>query len=141
MKDPLKAATGVSLGGLFVLFALHGEAFWRGALQAWQFLLAITTTAPIGLASFFMALGLSTMLCIALKRSAAWSANAHARGFWIETIVGIAAMAISWLQLPGKGGIMIGLFAGFMAPYLAKAIMGIATWIRQMVRDNDPPPP
>lgn len=138
-RDPLKAATGLSLGGLLVLFSLHGEAFWRGALGAWNFLLVITKTAPMGLASFFAALLLGTLLCIALKRGVPPSANAHARGFWIETLVGIVAMAVAWLQVRGMSGLLFGAFAGLLAPYTAKGAMGVATWVGQMLRTEPEP--
>lgn len=134
MKDPLKATTGLSLAGLFVLFAAHGEAFWKGAVGAWGFLLAITTTAPAGVASFLLALLLGTLATIALKRGMPPSENAHARGFLIETIAGTVALAAAWAQVRTTQGLLWGICAGLLAPYIAKAVMGIAQYLTEMAK-------
>ena len=128
-KDPFKAVTGLGITGMFALIALHGEAFWRSALAAWEFLLKITSTAPIGVASFFGALTISTMLVIAMKRRLPPWRNAYLRSTFIETLAILVAIYISIQQVPGLPGLLFGVLAGFMSAYSAKIIMSIAEFI------------
>lgn len=129
MSDPIKTLTGVSLAGVVGLFALYGEKFWESARAAWLFLLEITKTAPLGLASFFAALTLATMLVLALDRWIPGCDNKHGRRALIEVAALVAAVYLSWLQIHNLNGLLFGVLAGLMAPLVARCILGAAAFV------------
>jgi ABC-type spermidine/putrescine transport system permease subunit II len=137
MKDPFKAITGVSLAGVVALFALYGEKFWESARAAWLFLLQITQTAPLGLASFFAALMLGTMTCLALDRWLPPFKNNHTRRV-LQEMSGLAvAVGLSWLQLHQLNGLLFGVLAGLMAPLVARMLLALAVFVARRFGDDD----
>jgi hypothetical protein len=136
LKDPFKATTGLSVGGLFILLAMNGESFWKGMGGAWDFLLTISKTAPLGVASFFLALTFATLTVIALKRVIPDWRNSHSRSAQIETIGILVGVGLSWYQVQRLQGILFGLLAGFMAGYVARIVMALATWAGNVLTDR-----
>lgn len=137
MSDPIKALTGVSLGGGIVLAAMYGKQFWESAVAAWLFLLQITQTAPLGLASFFAALLLGTMVCLALDRWLPPFSNNHTRRV-VQEVTGLgSAVLLSWLQLHQLNGLLFGVLAGLMAPLVARMLLALATFVGRRFRGDD----
>lgn len=136
MNEKAKAVSAASVAGLFVLFAAHGEAFFRGALGAWKFLQAISENANLGIGAFFWAIAFSTLLQLALRRWVPEGRNRHARTLIGDLLALAVAVHVGWLQLPGRNGVMIGLLAGLSAPLLTRIVLAIATWAGMVKEDR-----
>ena len=130
MNDPVKAVTGASLIGLVAVFAMYGKQFWESALGAWLFLLKITETAPLGLASFFTALLLGTLLNLALRRWVPLSRNPEFRSAALEVISLAGAVLVAWVQLHTLNGLLFGILAGLMAPLLARTCAAATRYVK-----------
>lgn len=141
MNEKAKAVSAASLAGLFALFALHGEAFFRGALGAWKFLLAIADNAPLGVGAFFWAIAMATLVQIALRRWIPEGRNRHTRTLIGDGLALAIALHIGWLQVPGRNGLMIGLLAGLSAPLLTRIILALSSWVGFNTLDRQAPTP
>jgi hypothetical protein len=87
--------------------------------------------------AFFSGLTFSVLCVIFLKTWLPWGwVNEHTRGFLIKTMALAVALHLSWLQVPNRNGVMIGLLAGSLAPYLAEGIMALFEFIRQAWTKN-----
>lgn len=128
MNDKIKALTGLSVGGFIALLALHGKAL-VDALMGFPLLVQAWSAAlPMGVWSALLALALGLgawSFCLH------WLPNDH-RGrrpeLAAETMALLVAVAVTVLQQWGgtRGEVLtalwMGVAAGFLAPYLGKAI-------------------
>ncbi len=141
MNEKAKTVSAASLAGLFALFALHGEAFFRGALGAWRFLEAITGSADLGVSAFFLAIALATLLQLTLRRLVPEGRNRYTVLLIGEFMSLLVAIHVCWLQIPNRNGIMVGLLAGLSSPFLTRAIMALSTWVGIVKEDRAMPAP
>lgn len=139
MNNPVKAITGMSAAGLFVLFGLHGSAFFKSAGNALDFLVAISAKAPLGLASFFASVAASTILWLALQRWIPETRNRWSRSFAIDVIAAGAGAWAAYMQQPTSNGLLWGVLAGFIATYPARGLMALATWVGHLLEDRPEP--
>jgi hypothetical protein len=136
-----KSTLGVSLAGLIVLLATNGAALVNAALGAWQFLLTLADTAPLGLSSFVLALALAVAAQPFVRK---WIAPRVAclasREFVIESAALVIAIAVMWIQTRDLSGLLLGILAGFAAPYVQKALAALgALAYRAYVGEPDAP--
>ena len=138
MNDTFKSLFGASLAGLFALFAMNGEEFFASCKAAWLFLLHMTSSAPLGLSSFVLALALGVVTQASLHHWIPRWDNRAMRQFVIESTALAVGVGVMWLQLHSLDGLLLGLLAGFMAPWIQKAICMVAafTWRKINAQEN-----
>lgn len=130
MNDLLKSLLGITGAGLFALFAIHGTAFFQSAIAGWLFLLKLAEDAPMGLSSFALALALGVVTQATLHHWVPRFANAALRQFVIESTALVVGISVMWIQLHTLNSLLLGILAGFMAPWVQKgmcAVLGF-TW-------------
>lgn len=122
MNGGVKSVFGVSLAGLFIVLAANGAAFVQAAQAAWLFLLNLSTTAPLGVSSFFMASALAIVSQPFLRKWLPHLRCPMSREFIIESAALAIGVGVMWAQLHTLNGLLLGLLAGFSAPYIQKGI-------------------
>ena len=130
MNDTFKSIFGISVAGLFALIAMNGGQFVESCKAAWIFLLDIAANAPMGLASFILALALGVVTQASLQHWVPRAANRALRQFAIESSALGVGIGVMWMQLHTLNGLLLGLLAGFMAPWMQKGICMVLvfTW-------------
>lgn len=116
-----KNVLGVSLAGLFVLFAMHGVGFFTSAEAGLLFADKMLEGAPLGLWSFLLALGLGVASRPFLLK---WTPELEcpvSRDLLIDVAAVAIGIGVMWGQLRTLNGLLLGCLAGFTAPYLYKA--------------------
>jgi hypothetical protein len=138
MDKWLRNTLGIGFGGLFVLLAANGEKFWQAAEGAVRFMVLLADKAPFGVGSFALALALGALAqaflapFVRLKCPASVQLVLMVIGF----AFGCGAMVA---QLPTLNGVLLGLMAGFAAPFfyqLLAAAFGLA--LRATSPEMDP---
>lgn len=108
----------------------------------WQFLLLMTSTAPIGVWSFLIAAVFPAVFLPWLKRAAPRSWANESRDFLLQTFALLAGIGLAWLPWQTLDGFLVGIMAGFMSPYLQKgfsAATGIGyRWWYKRALGSDP---
>lgn len=135
MNNPKTVGLVATITAIVVLFAAHGTAFFNSLEIAFNFLLAISAKAPLGVGSFFLSLFMAMLVWLALQK---WTKEARNR--WTRsTFIDIAAVAVgayvSYMQLPTSNGILFGIMAGLAAPHPARWSMALATYIGHKFQD------
>lgn len=131
MNNFFKSTLGISVAGLLVLLASNGAALVGAAGGAWTFLLTLAHTAPLGLSSFVLALALAVGVQPFLRK---WlpELRCHAsREFLIESAALAIGIGVMWLQLRSLSGLLLGILAGFMAPYAQKGLAMVGALLRR----------
>ena len=143
MKTGMKSALGVSAAGLFVVIAANGANFVNAMKAAWLFLVMLAATAPLGVSSFALA---SALAIAAQPFARRWLPHLRcpmSREFIVESLALCIGVGVMWVQLHTLNGLLLGLLAGFSAPYLQKGIAaGISLAWRALSgepRSFDPP--
>jgi predicted membrane protein len=136
MGSTFKTVTGISLGGLFVLFSLHGNEFFRSVENAFNFLYAISAKAPLGVGSFVMSLFAATLLWLAMQKWIAETRNRWSRSWLIDLLTALGGAYVAYMQLPTSNGILFGVMAGLCAPHAARIAMAISTYISHRIDDK-----
>lgn len=136
MNNPKTVGLVATITAIVVLFASHGTAFFGSMEIAFNFLLAISAKAPLGVGSFFLSLFMAMLVWLALQK---WTKEARNR--WSRsTFIDIAAVAVgayvSYMQLPTSNGILFGIMAGLAAPHPARWSMALATYIGHKLQDS-----
>lgn len=130
MNGWLKSSIGVSLAGLLVLLATNGAGLAEALMRLWQVMLRFSETAPLGLSSFLLALGLAVVSQPFLRKFVPDLRCPLSRDFLIESAALVIALIAMLAQVRDVYGWMLGLLAGFMAPLVFKgaaALVGL-TW-------------
>jgi hypothetical protein len=126
MNNFFKSMLGISLAGFLVLLASNGAALVDAAGGAWTFLLTLAHTAPLGLSSFVLALALGIAAQPFLRK---WlpALQCHAsREFIVESVALAIGIAVMWVQLRSLSGLLLGILAGLLAPYVQKGFAAVA---------------
>lgn len=98
---------------------------WENVEGAWLFLLKLTETAPLSVWTFVVAAILPAVLVRYLHRFPCMPRWERAYGkpsvaWGVETIALIAGIGISYLPWQTLPGLLIGICAGLLSPYLCK---------------------
>lgn len=127
MNNWVKSTLGVSLGGIFVLIATNGDAFFKSISAGWLFLLQLTEEAPLGLSSFLLAFALAVATQPFLRRYLPQMEDDIARAFLIDSAAIVIGVAVMWLQMRTLDALLLGMLAGFTAPWAYRGICAAIT--------------
>ena len=140
MNAVAKSTVGMSLAGIVVLLAMYGAAFWSALEAGWLFLLKLADTAPLGLTSFLMALEMAIAVQPFLRKWVAPHVHCQdSRDFLVESAALAVGVLVMWAQTRSLQGLLLGLLAGLLAPYLLKGITAtLLLAYRAYVGERDP---
>lgn len=110
------------------------ESFFRSAEAGWRFMLLISN-GPLGAYAVLASL-LGSLLVLAFARRWLRAVRcAHSRDFAAELAALAAGIAGAWVPMPTVHGFLIGVLAGFMAPFTYRgAAAGFALLHRWLAR-------
>ncbi len=143
----MNKANGTFLAGLVMLIAAiatNGTKFAEGMHAVWLFVIGLTDTAPLGLSSFLLATGLAVGAQAMLARWLPLFKCAKSRDLVTDVAAFAVGFGVMWLQTRGQAdpaarlnGLLLGALAGFMAPYVFKAVAAIvAMAVRKMQKET-----
>lgn len=130
MNKWLQSTLGVSAAALMVLLASNGKALVEALEAAWLFLMKLVETAPMGLASFAMALTMAVLAQAFIARLADQLKCASSREVVKSAVSLLFGFAVMYLQLPTVKGALLGLLAGFAGPFAFQAVAALCGLIR-----------
>lgn len=117
-----KTITWSGIAAAAALIAANGAKVIEVALGVWLFLLKLTETAPLGLASFALALALGVASRPFLLRYLPATPCRTSRDFIVDASALVIGLGVMFVQLRTLNGALLGLLAGFAAPLVARAI-------------------
>lgn len=130
MKRTLTLSTFVAV---VTLIAANGSKLLEVGNGAWLFLRTLSETAPLGLWSFLIALGLGVLSRPYLVRyMPPCPAQPVRREFVIDAVAWLIGVGVMYGQLRTLNGALLGLLAGFAAPMVAKGL-GVLLGLRRAV--------
>lgn len=130
--------TWTTIAAAVTLLAANGGKLLELGKGAWLFLISLSQTAPLGLASFALALGLGVVSRPFLLRYLP-AAPCHAsRDFVIDMLAVLTGIAVMVVQLRTLNGFLLGLLAGFAAPLVAKGLGVLFAWIGRGMSGSAP---
>lgn len=116
----------ISITGVVAIIgalALNGSKLVEFANGTWKFLLNLSATAPMGLASFLLALAFGMLLRPALQKHLPPCPDHPTRREAVIDFSGIVVgFVVMFAQLPTFFGVLLGILVGLLAPQLAKLI-------------------
>lgn len=125
-----KGAAGIGIPGLIVLYATYGEKFTAALAASFVFLGKLAHDAPLGVTSFLLALALATLAQAWLARFI--TVRCAASKQVILSGVGLAfGVGVMFLQLRTLDGLLLGLLAGFAAPFAYQCAAALAGLLRR----------
>lgn len=151
-KRSFKALTGISFVGFLALIAAQGKAFFEALEAMPRVLTAFSDALPGGSASFFLVLLVSGVCWYIAQRVLIKPTlkPTHGNEFTAELLAIVAAqLAMLALNLTSPlpegmtyagsivKAIMLGLLAGFAAPFLAKGLLGLGRVIKAQTIGED----
>ncbi len=102
--------------------ALNGSKLLEVATGGWLFLLNLSSTAPMGLVSFLLALGVGIASRPFLLHYLPPMPCKASRDFVIDVFALALGVGVMFAQLRTLNGLLLGLLAGFAAPLVAKGL-------------------
>lgn len=129
MNTWTKSTLGVSVAGLIVLLATHGTALAEALTKLWLVMLRFSDSAPLGLSSFLLALGIAVVSQPFLRRWMPALRCPMSRDFLIDAAALAIGLAVMLAQVRDLFGWLLGILAGFAAPLVFKglaALVGLA---------------
>jgi len=136
----IKSTFGASLVGLIYIVATQGKDFASGALALWMLLLNAAKTAPLGLASFGIALVLSVLSRYFLRKHLPQLRCPLSRDFLIDAAAVVVGIAAVWFQMSHLAPIdrvnalWIGLVAGLAAPHVYNLLAALGGLVVRSIR-------
>lgn len=107
---------------------------WNNIEGVWNFLIIVTNTAPLSVWQFVIATIIPTALFRFLQRAPCrreWNQRwgKESVEFTLETIALIVGIALAWLPWRTTAGLLIGICAGLLSPYLSRGVCtALALW-------------
>lgn len=123
MNNWIKSTLGLSVVGVFVLFAQYGAPFITALDGAFRFLFKLAADAPLGVTSFALAMGLAVGVQPLLYAAFKQMRRHESQEFVVMALALVVAVAAMWIQLRTLQGLLLGLLAGFAAPHAYKGIL------------------
>ncbi len=146
MNNWIKSGIGVSVAGLIVLLATHGTQLAEALLALWLLMIQMTDSAPLGLASFFVAVSLATLsrwfLC---KWVPQVEGEPRARDFLIDCAAVVIGTTVAMVQMWSGGpqarlsALWLGIGAGLVAPLLYNGLSTLASLGARALRSEVKP--
>jgi hypothetical protein len=131
MNGIIKSTIGVSLAGFVVLLATYGKQLAESINALWILTLEASKSAPMGLVSFMIALGLATLSRWFLRKWVPDLKCPLSRDFIIDAAALVMGVTVVWLQMQGGdaldrlNALWIGLAAGLFAPLLYNGLAAV----------------
>lgn len=114
--------TWAGVGAALALIAANGAQLLELVTGVWLFLVKLSDTAPLGLASFALALALGILSRPFLVRYLPAMPCHVSREFLIDASALLIGVGVMFGQLRTLNGLLLGLLAGFAAPLVARGI-------------------
>lgn len=108
----------------------------------WLFLLRLTESAPIGVWSFLIAAIVPACFGPYLRRGLPQNWHSKSRDFIVETVALLVGVALAWLPWQTLPGLLVGIVAGLLSPYLTLGWQAVTGLLVRVVRKRlglDPP--
>lgn len=138
MDKWLKSTLGIGFGGLIALVALYGDKFWTAGEGAVRFMALLADKAPLGSGSFALALALGTLAQAFLAPFVKLKCESSRQ--LVLMVVGLLfGLGVMVLQLPTLNGVLLGLMAGFIAPF-AYQLLAVAWRLALRAAKPEPSP-
>lgn len=149
-RRSLKALTGLSFASFIALFAAQGKAFIDAIAAMPAVLSNFADVLPLGSATFFLVVVVSGIVWFMAQRYFIRPTlkATHGKEFTSELlalITACVAMLLLNLAEPTPAGttytativkaLMLGILAGFTAPWLAKGLLGFSRWVNSFTSD------
>lgn len=131
MNRQIKALTGLSFGGLVVLFAVNGKALFEALLGFPLLVQAWAAALPMGLWSSLLALCVAMGVCTFVLHWLPPTKDGRKPHFAAETMALVVAVMVTvgqaWQGSAGEilTALWLGVAAGLLAPYLAKGLRSL----------------
>lgn len=126
MNNWFKSLFGVSGAAFLVLMATNGKELVAAFEAAFLFLDKLAETAPLGLGSFALASALAVVIQAFVHRYAASLPCPRSQDFALALVALVVGTGVMYLQLRTLNGLLLGLLAGFSAPFLYQGVA--AAW-------------
>lgn len=140
MNDKIKNSVWGLFAIAFVGWATHGTKVVEALHAAWLFLIGLSEEAPLGLTSFVIAVVISVLVQLFLRKNwrpkAATSAGYSTRVDSIGVAIGVLVM---WLLLPTTRGMLLGIMAGFASPWVSRLVATTVCLALQAIKPKSTP--
>lgn len=86
----------------------------------WLFILQFTQTAPVGVWTFFVAAICPAVMMPFFRKALPETMHERTADFLAESVALVAGIVLAYGLWPEFKGLVLGIVAGFMSPYLTK---------------------
>lgn len=131
MNNWIKSSLGVTVAGLIVLFATYGQPFVEALKALWLLVLDMSKSAPLGLASFGIALSLATGSRWFMRKWVPYIAGCPlSRDFIVDASALVIGVTVTMAQMWGSpqdrlSALWLGVGAGLVAPLLYNGLAAV----------------
>lgn len=152
-RRSFQAITGLSLAGMIALIATYGDPFFKALGAMPLVLVKLSEALPLGAGGFMLVLTVSGFIWLFSLRwlhASNGASPAQSKDFWAEAVTlvfALGAMLSLNLAMPSPAGmtragtivqaLMLGLLAGFSAPFVMKGAIAFIRFVHGAVTDVD----